>query len=202
MTSRPGPIKYPKRNVDYTSRASDVIPTPRLPLAGSNIPDRRQLGQKRVRLDFEADTNVLANNPTFDIQSPDDSVINIDSADHIPQNYTLPPSGGNAFCQLGRVFVDRVNKIMVTYHFDSVNVKWIRFVTRLRKDLPIPTPPANQYVSSAGYTFGSRGRRYVREKTKLSVQARRQRSISNRIFRNISGQSGEGAGITGEFRPF
>jgi len=201
MTSKPGPIKFPKRDVDYTSRANST-PVPQLPLAGPNPPDRRQIEQKRVRLDFEADTNVLANNPTFDIQSPDASYITIDSADHIPQNYTLPPSGGTPLCQLGRVFVDRVNKILVTYHFDSVNIRWVKFITRLRKDLPIPAPPANQYVNSAGYTFGSRGRRYVRDKTKLSVQARRQKSISNRIFRNISGQSGEGAGITGEFHPF
>lgn len=200
MVLRPGEqpksINIPQRDIDYRRDPSLIH---RRHPAGRRYTDSRQLKQQVTRFDFEAATNPLADKEGFLIQSPDDPFIKVDSADDITQSYTLPPSTGTWGCQFLRPFVDPVHKILVTYHFDHMNLQWVRMTTRLRPDLPIVQPPANQYVNSPQYYFSSRGSRYVRERQKVTEMNRRRRSISNRLFRGRAGTSGA-RGILGEFR--
>lgn len=200
MALRPGeqpkPINIPKRDVDFRRDPSLIH---RRYIAGKRYHDPRQLRQQVMRLDFEADNNPLANKENYVVQSPDDTFIKIDSADNIKQSYTLPPSSGTWGCQLLRPYVDPVHNILVTYHFDHMNLRWVRMTTRLRPDLQIAQPPANQYVNSPQYYWSSRGSRYVRNRRKVTNTNRRRRSFSNRLFRGRAGTSGA-RGVLGEFR--
>lgn len=189
------PITIPQRNISYLRDPSFI---PLVHLAGSKFVDRRALGQKKVRFDFELDMNPFFGDEEYKIFSPDGYYIEIDSADDIKQPYHLHPHGGTGGCSLLRPMVDPIKKIMVTYHFDQQNLRWVRTVTRLRKDLRIVRPPANQHTTSPQYVFRSRGTRYVRKKQKVQEMARR-RFISNRIYRGSSGVSGA-HGTIGEAR--
>lgn len=180
------PISIPQRNISYL-RDPRFVPLGHP--AGRRFHDPRELGQKKVRFDFELEMNPFFGDDDYRIFSPDGHYIEIDSADDIKQPYHLHPHSGVGGCALLRPMVDPINKIMVTYHFDHQNLRWVRTVTRLRKDLRIVRPPANQHTTSPQYYFKSRGTRYVRKKQKVQEMARR-RFISNRIFRGRSGVSG------------
>ncbi len=200
---QPKPINIPQRGKNGQVDSHRGGGVPNVPLqrhpAGRRYSDPRQLRQLKVRLDFEADTNPLAKEENFDVMSPDDEYIRIDSADEIIQPYTLPSSTGTWGCQLLRPFVDPIHNILVTYHFDHMDLRWVRMTTRLSPDLRIPRPPANQHTNSPQYYFGSRGSRYVRHKRKVTEMGRRKKSHSNRLYRGRAGTSGA-RGTTGEFR--
>lgn len=166
--------------------------------AGQRFVDRRKLGQKKVRFDYELEMNPFLGDEDHRIFSPDGFYVEVDSADDIKQDYHLHPHSGVGGCALLRPMVDPVHKIIVTYHFDQTNLRWVRVITRLREDLPIVRPPANQHTTSPQYVFRSRGTRYIRKKQKVETLARR-RFIANRTFRGRSGVSGA-HGILGEFR--
>ena len=179
----PKPIQYPKRSVEAIRKP---IPMKRV----LKRPDRREERQLQVRIDVNADTNRFKDDPNHSIQSPEDPVINIDSADNIIQPYTVPASGGNyGQFNIGRYFIDTANNIMTVYHFDQQNLRWIKFVTRLRKDIVFPRPPVMTLSHNAVYVYGSRGRRYVRSKQGV-VQTSRRQYISNRRYNNRTGTSG------------
>ncbi len=193
---RPKSISIPKRNIDYRRDPSLIH---RRHLAGPSYRDPRQERQLKVRFDFEADSNPLRDSENYHIISPEDSFIKIDSADQILQPYTLPPSSGTWGCQFLRPFMDAANKILVTYHFDHMNLRWVRMTTRLRPDLPIVQPPASQFTDGPRFYWRSRGSRYVRTKKKVQDINRRRRSTANRLYRGRAGTSGA-RGTTGEFR--
>jgi hypothetical protein len=102
-------------------------------------------------MDLDADTNPLAGAPNTQIYSPQDQYIAIDSADDVQQPYYLPSCTGREGFTLMRPMIDPVHKIMTTYHFDRINLRWVKMITRLRPDVPLPQPPANQYVHGAQY---------------------------------------------------
>jgi hypothetical protein len=171
----PHPINYPKRNINYIRKP---IPLPRRALAGET-PDRRETQQLKVRIALDAEQNRFYNDPDHSIQSPEDNFVEIDSADNIIQTYTVPASAGNyGQFSITKYFVDKVNKILVVYHFDEQNLHWVRFVARLRKDLEFPQAPAMTMVSNSVYVFGSRGRRYVRNKHQITHINRREYLIN------------------------
>lgn len=184
---QPLPIRYPRRPNTLPTQGR----TRNVPL---NNPKReeRQIteGQKKVRFSFEPGLNSLSDQPGFQFFSPEDDFIAIDSADDIIQEYVVPSSGGDyGQHTLTKYFVDPVNKILVVYHFNHQENKWIRTTTRLRKDLPIPRPPVGQFNHFAQHVFGSRGQRYERDKQTVQRIDRRQ-SRANRIWRGRSGTSG------------
>lgn len=199
MVLRPGQepksIQYPHRNISYLRDPSLV--TRRLP-AGSRYRDPRQLRQLKVRFDLDAETNPWAGAPNTQIYSPWDKMVAIDSADDIRQPYYVHANTGREGFTVMRPMIDPVHKIMTTYHFDRVNLRWVRMVTRLRPDLPLPQPPANQLVNASLPYWSSRGTRYVRNRVR-TPQAPVRRDIANRRYRDRSGVSGA-HGILGEFR--
>jgi len=196
----PGSINLPRRNVCYLRDPvllSQVAS--KVPISGSsNYHDHRELGQRHIRFDYDVDAafNPFINDATYTVYTPDSQDIEIDSADDVPQRYTMPPDGGGQ--TLLRPIVDPVNKILVTYHFDRKHLTWVRMVTRLRKDVNIPQPPGNQFTISPQYYYKSRGNRYVRQRLKVQ-QMVRPRYLSDRIYEGRSGTSGEGASV-GVFR--
>jgi len=193
----PGPINIPHRNISYLRDPTLYSKIPRASVAGSAYHDDRQLGPRHIRFDYDRDiaSNPFVNDATYTIYSPEAQDIVIDSADDVPQNYFLPSYGGGQ--TLLRPFVDPIHKILVTYHFDRKHLTWTRMITRLRKDITIPQPPAQQYNISPQYYYKSRGHRYVRAKPKIK-QIARPRYISDRIYEGRSGISGEHS-LIGEF---
>jgi hypothetical protein len=191
----PESIRLPHRNVNYLRDPVLLAQTTsKVAISGSQYHDPRELGPRHIRFDYDVDviSNPFINDTTYTVYTPDDQDITIDSADDIPQDYFLPPDGGGQ--TLLRPFVDPVNKILVTHHFDRKHLTWVRMVTRLRKDVNIPRPPANQFNISPQYYYKSRGNRYVRYKPKVR-QIARPRYLSDRIYEGRSGLSGEGMGV-------
>jgi len=191
----PRPIDVPQRNISYLRDPSMV---PKFWHGGSRYHDDRELGARKVRFEWDKSLDPCTNDPYFKIYTPEDDVIEVDSADDIKQNYVMhnfstPDSGG-----LLRAMVDPVHKILVTYHFDRINLRWVKMVTRLRKDVEIVRPPANQLVSNAQYNWRSRGRRYLRKKPQV-LQLPYSHSSANRAYYGKSGTSGSESSI-GEFR--
>ena len=193
-TQEPKPINNPRRNISYLR---DVTLTPQIWPIGSGYHDDREFGPRHIRFDYDIDpvADPFVNDSTYDIYTPDTQYVEVDSANDVPQDYFLASFDGNQ--TLLRPFIDPIHKILVTYHFDRRHLKWVRMVTRLRKDAPIVRPPAMQMVNSAQYYWGSRGRRYVRNKPKVQ-QIARPRFISDRVYEGRSGISGD-HGIVGEF---
>jgi hypothetical protein len=195
----PGPINIPHRNVSYLRDPVLLSQlTSKIPISGPKYHDHRELGPRHIRFDYDVDaaSNPFINDTTYTVYTPDNQDIVIDSADDVPQDYYMPSHGGGQ--TLLRPFVDPIKKILVTHHFDRKHLTWVRMVTRLRKDVLIPQPPANQFNISPQYYFKSRGRRYVRTKTKVQ-QMIRPRYLSDRIYEGRSGLSGENASV-GVFR--
>lgn len=189
------PINFPKRrNIAIRDTRNRV----HRQLAPELYQDPRHLEQKKFRLDFEAEANGLQGIGQYKIVSPENQNITIDSADEVLQVYTLPP-GHNFGCQALRPIVDYVNNILITYHFDRQNLRYVKFITRLRKDATFPQPPAGQFNANYLPYFGSRGTRYIRTKRSLAVDPKRRRSVSNRTYRGGSGVSGA-RGDLGAFR--
>lgn len=190
MSFEPGEIIQP---IQYPLRPS------RISIGGAGLPhkspapnkfvDRRREGLRHVRFDFRAEVNPLKDRSDYEIVSPEDFNITIDSANDQSQVYYLPsyhPRGS----QLLRPIVDRVNNIYITYHYDRMSQKWVKMITRLRKDLQFPSPPVTYTRDHVPY-YGSRGTRYVRYKRDIAGKHERRQSLWNRLFYgNKSGTSG------------
>lgn len=195
VVREPSPINIPHRDVNYLRNPALISQlTSQISISGSKYYDKRELGPQHIRFDYDVDpdSNPFINDTTYTVYTPDDQDLVIDSADDVPQRYTMPPYGGPQV--LLRPFVDPVNKILVTHHFDRKHLTWVRMVTRLRKDVNIPSPPANQFNISPQYYFKSRGNRYVRQKVKVQ-QIKRPRYLSDRVYEGRSGLSGEGMSV-------
>jgi len=186
----PGSINIPHRNISYLRDPTLLTKIPQGWPAGSTYHDDRQFGPRHIRFDrgFEVGTDYsFVEQGDYTYYSPDAQDITIDSADDVPQNYYVPPHGDGL--TLMRPIIDPIHNILVTYHFDRKHLTWIRMVTRLRKDVTFPQPPAQQYTTSPNYYYKSRGNRYVRNRQKIE-QIGRPRFISDRIWDGRSGISG------------
>jgi len=145
---------------------------------------------KKIRIAFDPEMSPFDDDPNYKMLSPESPFIEIDSADEIAQEYTVPSTAGShGQHTLPKYFVDPVNKILVVYYFNHQDNTWMRQVTRLRSDLHIPQPPVGQHTHNAQVVLGSRGTRYQRERANVKRVSRR-RVISNRIYRGRSGISG------------
>jgi hypothetical protein len=200
----PGSINIPHRNISYLRDPTLLTKIPQVWPAGVAYHDDRQFGPQHIRFDRGLDVGTeysFVQEGDTTIYSPDAQRIVIDSADDIPQNYYLPSHGGSApgggGTTLLRPIVDSIHKILVTYHFNRKDLAWIKMVTRLRKDVTLPLPPAQSYTTSPNYYYKSRGNRYVRNKQKVQ-QIGRPRYLSDRIWDGRSGISGD-HGTIGEF---
>ncbi len=178
------PIHYPER-----PQVALRDPAPKMPVVPSDdYKDPRRDGQVHVRFDYQADQNALAELDNYQVVSPDDHNISIDSANDVPQAYYLPPSTVTGIQTL-RPIVDTVNNLYISYHFDHRNNRWIKMVTRLRKDLHYPQPPVMYNANRVPY-YGSRGTRYIRYKKRLSVNPKPDQETLNRVYFDRAGLSG------------
>jgi len=180
----PKPVNYPQRpNIALHD------PAPKMPVSQEGYKDPRRAGQIHVRFDYDAAGNALKDLPDYQVISPDDHNISIDSANDVPQAYYLPPSTTTGIQTL-RPIVDTVNNLYISYHFDHRNNRWIKMVTRLRKDLHYPQPPVTYNANRVPY-YGSRGSRYVRYKKKLVPNtSQNDQEVLNRIYFDRAGLSG------------
>lgn len=180
-------IRYPRRpnRAQAEGRTDGVVhPNPKRP------DPQIVRGQKNVRFSYEPQNNNLSNSEDYIFQSPEDGYIEIDTADATMQEYVVPSSGGSyGQHTLSKYFIDPVNKILVVYHFNHQDNKWIKTTTRLRKDLPIPRPPVGQFNHNAQQVYASRGSRYQIDREEFQ-RVERRRYISNRLWSGRSGRSG------------
>lgn len=180
------PIQYPQRpNIAIRG-------TPRVRkanLAPSKYVDERRSGITHVIFDYQAETNPLRDKEKYEVISPDDPHIEVDSANDVSQVYYLPPANVRGHQGL-RPIVDTINNIHVAYYYDRMTNQWIKMVTRLQKDLTYPEPPVGYNYNYLQY-YGSRGTRYVRTRKRLSRNVKDHRSKANRIYYgNRAGTSG------------